>query len=240
MSIKPVLENVVLITGASQRVGLYLAEAFLQQGQYPVVFTYRTFRPSVQALIDQGAMGFQVDFTDSQSLAAFTVELSKHVSSMRALIHNASLWVKEEGVEQAPEQFQKMIDVHMKAPYFLNKVCYPLLKNSPSTSKDIIAITDAKVLKGQGNQMAYLATKSGLQSMTQSFAKAYAPEVKVNEILPGLVLFNDGDDEAYKAMRLGRMSMPMEPGADIIWQTVQYLMALPNTTGTQLSLSDGG
>ena len=239
MPIKPVLENAILITGASQRVGLYLAEAFLKQGQYPVVFTYRTFRPSVQALIDQGAIGFQVDFTDSQSLEAFIADLPKHLSSLRALIHNASIWMKEGAVEENPSLFQKMIDVHMTAPYFLNKACYPLLKNSRAESKDIIAITDAQVLKGHCNQIAYLATKSGLQSMTQSFAKAYAPEVKVNEILPGLVLFNDTDSEVYKAERLEKMSVPMEPGADIVWQTVQYLMALPNTTGTQLSLSDG-
>lgn len=230
------LENAVLITGASQRVGLCLAEAFLKQGLYPVVFTYRTFRPSVQALIDQGAMGFQADFSVDKSLYDFLDILPEKINSLRAVVHNASLWLKEERLESYPQHFQEMIAVHMTAPYLINKVCYPLLKKSTSSLKDIISISDAKIQQGNEKQIAYLATKSGLSSMAQSFAKAFAPEVKVNEILPGLVMFNERDSEAYKVKRLQEMDIPFEPGADIIWQTVQYLMALPNTTGQSFKL----
>ncbi len=230
------LKNAVLITGAGQRIGFYLAEAFLKQGFYPVVFTYRTFRSNVQKLIDQGAQGFQVDFTEKSSLTEFLNALPEQVESLRAVVHNASLWSKEASVEDFSESFQDMVSVHMHAPYLINKSCYSLLKKSTLQLKDIIAITDAKVEQGAEGQIAYLATKAGLKSITKSFAKSFSPEVKVNEILPRLVIFNKEDSEIYKQKRLADMDIPLEPGAEIIWQSVQYLMSLPNTTGTSLRL----
>jgi len=231
-----VIKNAVLITGASQRIGFYLAESFLKEGLYPVVFTYRTFRPGVQALIDQGATGIQVDFTVNKSLYDFLEILPKKIFSLRAVVHNASLWIKEDRLKDFSCHYQEMFQVHMIAPYLVNKACYPLLKKASHHIKDIIAISDAKTKQGDDSQIAYLATKAGLESMTKSFAQAFSPDVKVNAILPGLVIFNEDDSENYKAKRLAEMAISIEPGADIIWQSVQHLMSLPNTTGQAISL----
>lgn len=230
------LHNAVLITGASQRIGFYLAEAFLLNMPYPVVFTYRTFRPGVQALIDQGALGFQVDLTDDLALAEFLQRLKSEVKSLRAVIHNASIWVKE-----SPSQSQhlsQMLALHVNAPYQINLVCQTLLASSTHLPADIIHITDAKINEGDAQQIAYLASKNALNSMTQSFAKAFAPAIKVNEIQPGLVIFNDNDDEQYRQNRLDEMAIPVEPGAAVIWQMVQAIMGLPNTTGSAFRLSN--
>lgn len=233
------LHNAIFITGAGQRIGFYLAEAFLQQGQYPVVFTYRTFRPGVQALLDQGAIGFQVDLSDAAAVQHFIVQLKTQVGSLRALIHNASAWHQEhEGVDMA-NALDEMLAVHVRAPYALNMACAPLLRQASTATADIIHITDANVDRGSAHQIAYLASKSALHSMTQSFAKALAPHIKVNEIQPGLVIFNEDDSDAYRAKRLAEMAIPIEPGADIVWQMVQTVLHLPNTTGVSFPLANG-
>ena len=227
-------QQAILITGAGQRIGFYLAEQFLQQTPYPVVFTYRTLRPGVQALIDQGALGIQVDFQQADAVDTLMTTLRERVQSLRAVIHNASLWEPDAEVLQQPALFHALMAVHVQLPFWLNQQCAPLLKVSKQA--DIIHITDCKVKTGAADYAAYLASKAALSSMTQSFAKAYAPDIKVNEIAPGLILFNEKDSEAYRQQRLAKNVMPIEPGPEVIWQTVEYLMNNPYATGTVIEL----
>lgn len=232
------LQNAILITGASQRIGFYLAEAFLRNTPYPVVFTYKTYRPGVQALLDQGALGFQVDLTDETALADFLQCLPSKVKSLRAVIHNASVWAKESQLLEQPQHLVEMMALHVTVPYQINLACRALLSKATHLPTDILHITDAKINDGDGQQIAYLASKTALHSMTKSFAKAFAPQIKVNEIQPGLVIFNPQDNELYRQQRLAEMAIPIEPGAQTIWQMVQTIMNLPNTTGSAFRLSN--
>ena len=89
------VQNAIFITGAGQRVGLYLAKQFLQQTHYPVVFTYRSEREGVADLIALGAIGIQVDFDETGSIEQLVAALNQQVSSLRAVIHNASTWADD-------------------------------------------------------------------------------------------------------------------------------------------------
>lgn len=229
------LQQAILITGASQRVGLFLAEQFLTHTDFPVVFTYRTQRHGVQKLLAMGALGIQVNFARSEEVTQLESFLTQRVASLRAVIHNASIWAKEDVLAEQPTLFSDMFAVHVQAPYRLNYFCQSLLTQS-ETPTDIIAITDAQIAKGLPNQIAYSATKAALHDLTPSFANLFAPKIKVNEIQPGLVVFNPEDSLEYRQNRLQNMPIPLEPGVDIIWQTVQYLMNLPNTTGRSIQL----
>lgn len=229
------LDNAVLITGAGQRVGLFLAERFLEQGQ-PVVFTYRTPRDEVEALKKKGAIGYQVDFTDEVSLHAFLNALPKQVGCLRAVIHNASLWMDDADIAMKPAAMTELMAVHVQAPYHITLACRPLLNACQHRSKDIIAISDAKVARGHANYVGYLASKAALENMMLSFAKTFAPDVKVNTVAPGLVMFNEGDSDVYKERRLAESAIPIEPGPEVVWQAVQFLMQSPNSTGSKIEL----
>lgn len=229
------LKEAILVTGAGRRIGLYLAQQFLAQGQ-AVVFTYRSERPAVDDLKAQGALGFQVDFTDSAALNVFLDELPKHVESLRAVIHNASLWASEADIQRQPHLFSQMLAVHVQAPYQINQACRSLLENTSAATADIISLTDIKVASGHADYAGYLASKAGLASLSLSFAKAFAPKIKVNNIAPGLVIFHPEDSEAYRQKRLAESVIPVEPGEVSIWQAVQFLMHSPNATGSTVSL----
>ncbi|HIE40417.1 MAG TPA: SDR family NAD(P)-dependent oxidoreductase, partial [Thiomicrorhabdus sp.] len=84
------IHNAVLITGAGQRIGYYLAKSFLQKTAYPVLFTYRTKHQEVDELQALGAVGFQVDFTSMDEREVLIKKVEKKVKSLRAVIHNAS------------------------------------------------------------------------------------------------------------------------------------------------------
>ncbi|PRB55085.1 dihydromonapterin reductase [Pseudomonas sp. MYb2] len=225
----------ILITGAGQRVGLHCAQRLLEDG-HRVIFTYRTERPGVQALRDQGALGLYADFSSEAAILAFITELKTHTDSLRAIIHNASEWLAESPDNEA-EAFTRMFTLHMLAPYLLNLHCGELLQRS--TPADIIHISDDVTRKGSSKHIGYCATKAGLDSLTLSFAARYAPAIKVNGIAPALLLFNPDDDAAYRAKALAKSALGIEPGSEVIYQSLRYLLDNPYVTGTTLTVNGG-
>lgn len=225
----------ILITGAGQRVGLHCAQRLLEDG-YSIIFTYRSDRPGVQTLRDLGAIGVFADFSSEAGILAFIAELHTHTDSLRAIVHNASDWVAETPGSEA-EAFNRMVNIHMLAPYLINLHCADLLKQS--TPADIIHISDDVTRKGSSKHIAYCASKAGLDSLTLSFAARYAPAIKVNGIAPALLLFNPDDDAAYRAKALAKSALGIEPGSEVVYQSLRYLLDNPYVTGTTLTVNGG-
>jgi dihydromonapterin reductase/dihydrofolate reductase len=225
----------ILITGAGQRVGLHCAQRLLEDG-YRVIFTYRSERPGVQTLRDLGAIGLFADFSSEAGILAFINELKTQTDSLRAIVHNASEWLAETPDNEA-EAFTRMFNLHMLAPYLINLHCSELLKRS--TPADIIHISDDVTRKGSSKHIGYCASKAGLDSLTLSFAARYAPAIKVNGIAPALLLFNPDDDAAYRAKALAKSALGIEPGSEVIYQSLRYLLDNPYVTGTTLTVNGG-
>ncbi|ORC43832.1 dihydromonapterin reductase, partial [Pseudomonas floridensis] len=144
----------ILITGASQRVGLHCAQRLLAQGQ-PVIVSYRSERPAVEDLRRAGALALQGDFSSEAGIMAFIAELKNHTHGLRAIVHNASEWLAETPGEEA-DQFTRMFSVHMLAPYLINLHCAPLLHASEVA--DIVHISDDVTRKGSSKHIAYCAS----------------------------------------------------------------------------------
>ncbi|QUE93431.1 dihydromonapterin reductase [Pseudomonas sp. SCA2728.1_7] len=225
----------ILITGAGQRVGLHCAQRLLEDG-YRVIFTYRSERPGVQTLRDLGAIGLFADFSSEAGILTFINELKTRTDSLRAIVHNASEWLAETPDNEA-EAFTRMFNLHMLAPYLINLHCSELLKRS--TPADIIHISDDVTRKGSSKHIGYCASKAGLDSLTLSFAARYAPAIKVNGIAPALLLFNPDDDAAYRAKALAKSALGIEPGSEVIYQSLRYLLDNPYVTGTTLTVNGG-
>ena len=225
----------ILITGAGQRVGLHCAQRLLEEG-YRVIFTYRSERPGVQTLRDLGAIGLFADFSSEAGILVFIETLKTHTESLRAIVHNASEWLAETPDSEA-EAFTRMFNLHMLAPYLINLHCGELLQRS--TPADIIHISDDVTRKGSSKHIGYCATKAGLDNLTLSFAARYAPAIKVNGIAPALLLFNADDNAAYRAKALAKSALGIEPGSEVIYQSLRYLLDNPYVTGTTLTVNGG-
>ncbi|WP_248731554.1 dihydromonapterin reductase [Pseudomonas sp. MWU13-2517] len=225
----------ILITGAGQRVGLHCAERLLDDG-HAVIFSYRSERQGVDTLRERGAIGLFADFSSEVGILAFIAQLKTHTDSLRAIIHNASAWVAETPGDET-RAFHDMFSVHMLAPYLINLHCSALLQRS--TPADIVHISDDVVRKGSRQHIAYCATKAGLDSLTLSFAAQFAPLIKVNGIAPAMVMFNEDDDAAYRAKVLAKSALGIEPGPQVIYQSVRYLLDNPYVTGTTLTVNGG-
>lgn len=225
----------ILITGASQRVGLHCARRLLDDGQ-PLIVSYRTERPALDELRERGALTLAADFSGEAGILDFVGRLKQHTERLRAIVHNASDWLREEPGREA-EAFTRMISVHMLAPYLINLHCRELLERSAPA--DIVHITDDVVRRGSANRVAYCASKAGLENMTLSFAAQFAPHIKVNAIAPALVMFHDHDDVAYREKTLAKSVLGIEPGPDVVYQSLRYLLDNPYVTGTSLCVNGG-
>ena len=225
----------ILITGAGQRIGLHCAQRLLADG-LPVIFTYRSERPGVQTLRDLGATALFADFSTEAGILDFIQRLKAHTNSLRAIVHNASAWLAETA-ENETDAFTQMFSVHMLAPYLINLHCSELLKHS--SPADIVHISDDVTRKGSSKHIAYCATKAGLDSLTLSFAAKLAPQIKVNGIAPALLMFNPDDDAAYRTQALAKSVLGIEPGAEVIYRSLRYLLDNPYVTGTTLTVNGG-
>ncbi|MHA6786902.1 dihydromonapterin reductase [Pseudomonas bijieensis] len=225
----------ILITGAAQRVGLHCARRLLEDGQ-PVIATYRTERPGVQTLRDLGAVMLFADLSSEAGILTFIEQLKQHTDRLRAIVHNASAWLAESPGSEAAA-LNAMFGVHMLAPYLINLHSAELLQRS--TPADIVHISDDVTRKGSARHIAYCATKAGLESLTLSFAAKFAPAIKVNGIAPALLLFNPEDDATYRAKALAKSALGIEPGSEVIYQSLRYLLDNPYVTGTTLTVNGG-
>ena len=230
----------ILITGASQRIGLHCAKRLLQDG-HPVIATYRQEKPGVDELRQLGATCLHAELADEAGILAFIDTLNSHTDRLRAIVHNASAWITEAPGHEA-DAFGELFRLHMLAPYLINLRCAPLLERDAAARgapADIIHLSDDVARKGSANRIAYCASKAGLDNLTLSFAASLAPRIKVNGIAPALILFNEGDDDAYRARTLAKSAMGIEPGPDVIYQSVRYLLDSPYVTGTTLTVNGG-
>lgn len=225
----------VLITGASQRIGLYCAERLLADG-HPLIVSYRREREGLRRLRERGALTLPADFSSEAGILAFIAELKTHTDSLRAIVHNASEWLSETPGDEAAA-FQRLFSVHMLAPYLINLHCAELLRRS--TPADIVHISDDVARKGSAKRPAYCASKAGLDNLTLSFAAKFAPQIKVNGIAPALILFNPEDDADYRAKTLEKSALGIEPGPQVIYQSLRYLLDNPYVTGTTLTVNGG-
>jgi dihydromonapterin reductase/dihydrofolate reductase len=228
----------ILITGVARRVGLHLAKTFLDRG-FTVIGTFRSEHPTLEGLADAGADLYQCDFYDESAVNALVDSITGRYSSLRAIIHNASDWLPEGNTVPASEVMQRMMQVHVTAPYLLNLALAPLLEACSGPHADIIHVGDYVSTRGSKKHIAYAASKAAQDNLTLSFSASLAPRVKVNSVAPALVMFNDGDDEVYRQKARSKSLMQREAGLDEFQRAIDYLLESVYVTGRTLHM-DGG
>jgi len=223
----------ILITGAAQRVGLHCAKRLVEDG-HRVIISCRALDEQRDAALPEGVEVLLADFSTTAGIQGLIDQLHERAVSLRAIIHNASIWMDD---QEGHAALQQMFMVHMQAPYMINSQCADLFP--ADATGDIIHISDDVTRKGSAKHIAYCASKTGLEGLSRSFAAQLAPRIKVNCINPALIMFNENDDADYRARALAKSAMGMEPGPEVVYQSVRYLLDNPYTTGTCLSLNGG-
>jgi dihydromonapterin reductase / dihydrofolate reductase len=222
----------IVITGAAQRVGLHCAQRFVEEG-FAVIITCRRWRDDWDTAPLSGIDVILADFDTEAGTLAFIDELRRRQPKLRAFIHNASLWLGDD----AEDALGRMLRVHVQAPYLINQALPELFDGEGPA--DIIHLTDRVAHTGSAKHLAYCASKAGMEALSRSFAARLAPRIRVNSIAPALIMFNSDDSPEYRQRTLQKSALGIEPGPEVVYQSIRFLMENPYITGACLPL-DGG
>lgn len=224
----------ILITGGTQRIGLCCAQTLLKHG-FDIIVTYRTEKPAIEQLRQQGVDCVFADFSSDSGINRFIDSINSDYDGLRAIVHNASTWLPDDE-DNLSSVFEEMMNVHAKAPLMINYGLKDLLNGSEA---DIVHLSDFVAQVGSEKHIAYAASKAALDNLTRSFARKFAPKIKVNGIAPSLIQFNEHDDAEYRNKTLKKSLLGIEPGPQVVAETLLYILQNTYLTGRTIEL-DGG
>ncbi len=237
---------VALLTGAARRIGATTARTLHAAG-YRVVIHYRSSRQDAEMLCDElntrrpeSAVALQADLGQVKEIEQLAQNALKQWGRIDALINNASSFYPTPVGKANEDQWNDLMGSNLKAPFFLAQaLAAPLRK----TRGAIITIADIHADRPLKNHPIYCAAKAGNVMLTKSLARELAPEVRVNGISPGAILWPEQEaalDDNSKADILDRVPLKRPGESRDIADTILFLLTkAPYITG-QIIAVDGG
>jgi len=223
-----------LITGTSQRLGLYLCEALLDDGWCVQALTRRASEALRSLQRDTFRIHELGDYSDN-SLRQFIDEYARTNQSLDLLVNNASLFRPDpDANENFVNFYQNLVFVHMTMPALLMQGLSKFLNGG-----NIVSITDIYADNPSPSHALYCSTKAGLQNLSLAFAKKLAPHVRVNCIQPGPIKFLPDDDNVFKDKILKETLVGTEGGFAPIYKALKFIVDDEYVTGSCVKV-DGG
>ena len=238
------MAKTILITGAAKRIGASCARLMHAEG-YKLIVHYQNSEAEAIALIDslnsiraESAWGLRADLSNSAQLRDLAVRVLDRVDSLDGLINNAAQFFPGNVADVNEDSWNKLFDSNLKAPFFLTQALLPALTKAQASVINIVDIYGQRPLAGHA---VYSMTKAALIAMTHSLAKELAPNIRVNAVAPGAILWPEaGHDQNAQIELLSKVALQRCGEPEDIAKAVRFLMLdAPYVTGQILNI-DGG
>ena len=230
----------ILITGAARRLGRENA-LYLAQAGYDIIIHYHRSEADARSLqrdiVDQGVQAhlLQAELGLKTDYMALVAQAKQLAANLYGLVHNASIFEQANFAQTSIEQYDRYMDLHVKAPFFLTQAFASQVKEGA-----VITMLDTYITKYSQRYFTYLLSKKALAEMTRMLARELAPAIRVNAIAPGIIL-PSGDDLGEQAMQEKQAMIPLRKLGEPqdIAQTLHWLLTQDYLTG-QILYIDGG
>ncbi len=244
---KASLQNkIVLITGGAKRVGASICRLLHANGANLMIH-YRSSVNEARALQAElnlqrpnSVAIIQADLLNLSVLPSLVQETIKHFGKLDVLINNASSYYPTEIGDIQEEQWQDLMGSNLKAPLFLSQAAAVELRKQQGC---IINITDMHVERPKKGYIVYSVAKAGLVTLTKSLAHELSPEVRVNAVAPGPVMWPEDNpqfDELYRQRVISQTLLKRIGEPNDIAKAVKFLIEdAPFITGQVIAV-DGG
>lgn len=229
-----------LVTGASRRIGKYIATRLGQSGANVIVHYARSAQDAdqvVESIKKNGvqAWAIQADFANPKEAAALFVQ-ARQRQPVDILINNASIFEPLAWSNTTLPDWQRHMDVNLTAPFLLSQTFAASLP--PQRKGNIVNILDWRALRPGPDHFPYTISKAALAALTQSLAAALAPNINVNGLALGAILppSDGGDaDRAIEQVPAGRWAHLEE-----VWEALVFLLSGPDYITGEILHLDGG
>jgi len=232
----------VLITGAAKRIGAEIARYFHAR-QFNTIIHYHHSQQEAEALAAQlndtrnnSAATLQADLNDIQGLSRLAENARQQFGRVDILVNNASSFTPTPLGQATEAQWDNLFNSNAKAPFFLSQALLPELKKH---SGCIINMVDIYADKPLQNHTLYCMAKSALAMMTQSLAKELGPDIRVNGIAPGAILWPEGGEQSNQSELLDKTCLKRLGQVEDIIRTIDFISKNQYLTG-QIIKIDGG
>ena len=230
-----------LITGGAARIGAQIVKT-LHHNQFNIVIHCNQSKDKAQLLCDE----LNLIRANSAEIVSGNLnnidELDSLVSSIKSidlLVNNASVFYPKSVEDSEMKDWDDVININLKAPFFLSKGLSKTLSKNDGSIINIIDIHSERPLK---KHAIYNISKAGLKMLTQTLAKELAPRIRVNGVSPGSILWPQDSAEISeddKNLMLERIALHRQGSPQDIADTVLFLANSNYITGQIINI-DGG
>jgi pteridine reductase len=239
-------DKVVLVTGGARRVGAAICRRLHGAGAR-IALHYGRSAADARALAEElngvraGSVALvQADLLDTGALPAIVESAVREFGRLDALVNNASSFFATPVGAITERAWDDLMGTNLKAPLFLAQAAAPHLR---ATRGSIVNIVDIHAEIPLKSYVVYVAAKGGLAALTRQLARELGPEVRVNGVAPGAILWPESgewQDEESRRRILERSVLKRMGEPDDIARAVAFLVAdAPYVTGQILAV-DGG
>ena len=236
--------KVALITGASHRIGAEIARTLHHAGMN-LCLHYRSSADEAQQLANElladradSVITLALDLLQTRELSNLVSQATSQWGRLDALLNNASTFYPTPVDEITEKDWDVLMGSNLKAPLFLSQAAAPELAKHQG---NIINIIDIHAERPMRRHVVYNMAKSGLLAMTKSLARELGPEIRVNGIAPGAVLWPENEIDPQKQQTILEKTALKRAGSptDIAKAVLFLLRDAPYVTGHMLPV-DGG
>ena len=239
-------DKAILITGAARRIGAVIARGLHAAGANVIVHCHRSrteadrLSEELNRLRASSCVVVQADLLDLEALAQLAQDAEHAFGHLDGLVNNASSFYATPVGEIRAEQWDDLMGTNLRAPLFLAQAAAPLLRR---TRGAIVNVSDIHAERPLEQFVVYTVAKAGISALTRSLALELAPEVRVNAVAPGAILWPEDFKhfEAEERQRITAQTPLARVGRpEDVAGAVKYLLHdAPFVTGQILAV-DGG
>lgn len=236
--------KVALITGAAHRIGATTARMLHAEGMNIIVH-YRSSRAAAQALQEElngqrenSVVLIQADLHETPKITEMVREAIKAWGRLDVVVNNASSFYPTPLGQIDENVWDDLIGSNLKAPLFLSQAAAPHLKANKGCIVNIVDIHSDRPLK---NHTVYCIAKAGLVMLTKSLARELGPEVRVNAVAPGAILWPESEiDDVTKKRIISGTALKRQGEPKDIARAVRFLIMEADYMSGQVLTVDGG
>ncbi|MEP7181204.1 MAG: pteridine reductase [Betaproteobacteria bacterium] len=237
--------KIVLVTGGAKRVGAAICRRLHGAGASLMLHfrssggEARLLQAELNHVRANSVALIQADLLDLAKLPKLVEQTIQTYGRLDALVNNASSFFPTPVGDISAEAWEDLIGTNLRAPLFLAQAAAPALRKAQGA---IVNISDIHAERPLKNFVVYSIAKAGLAGLTRSLARELAPEVRVNAIAPGPILWPDDTsfDELSRQRIISHTPLRREGTPEDIAKAVHFLIAdAPYVTGETINV-DGG